>query len=146
MDTSSRIDGLVAGLANLSGNGISRATSPGAGWRDTDGSHPEDRCEDRPRTFPYSKYLPYKVESEEQREKDLAVILEHLYIAVEAGDIARGAVYWTRELRSWLGLKFDLPKEIRIKLVKFYYALALAPGVEQSPGDRFAGMFMLLTK
>lgn len=146
MDANSRIEGLVAGLASLAGNGISRATSPGAGWRDTDGSNSEERREDRPRTFPYSKHLPYHVETEDKRQRDLAVILEYLYISVEAGDIARGAVHWTRELRSWLGLKLDLQKETRVKLVKFYYALALAPGVDQSSGDKFAGMFMVLTK
>lgn len=126
----------------------SRATSPGGDADYQNGgvvlqSH-EQR--NRPRTYPYFRTLPYEVETEQRRQDDLAEILKYLYIAVEAGDFTPGAVHWTRELRSWLSLKFDPTKEQRIKLVKLYYELALAPGVDPSVAERFASMFMLLTK
>ena len=98
------------------------------------------------RTYPYFRYLPYKVEDEAERQKNLEEILKHLYVAVESGDLAPGAIHWTRELRNWLGLKFRPSKEQRIKLVKLYYELSLAPGVDTSTADRFASMFMVLTK
>ena len=128
---------------------ISRATSPGGEPRDvnemvTNASHSASRH--RPRTYPYQRYLPYDVEDDERRLKDLDEILKYLYIAVEAGDFSPGAIHWTRELRSWLGLKFDPTREQRIKLVKLYYELALAPGIDPSVSERFASMFMLLTK
>ena len=73
-----------------------------------------------------------------RRQRDLQEILKYLYIAVEAGDFTPGAIHWTRELRSWLSLKFDPTKEQRVKLVKFYYELALAPGIEPSVAERFS--------
>jgi proteasome activator subunit 4 len=131
------------------GSEISRATSPGgaAGLDQTqltDAGHEVKR--NRPRTFPYFSTLPYPVEDDVQRQKNLAEILKHLYIAIQAGDFTPGALHWTRELRSWLGLKFDPTKEQRVRLVKLYYELALAPGIDPSVAERFASMFMLLTK
>jgi proteasome activator subunit 4 len=131
------------------GNEISRATSPGGEPPEMNGITSDDsykRSRNRPRTYPYFKHLPYAVEDEIRRQHDLQEILKYLYIAVEAGDFTPGAIHWTRELRSWLSLKFDPTKEQRVKLVKFYYELALAPGIEPSVAERFSSMFMLLTK
>lgn len=100
----------------------------------------------RPRTFKYYTTLPYKVEDDARRQNDLSEILKHLYVAVQAGDFTPGGVHWTRELRSWLSLKFDPTKEQRVKLVKLYYELSLAPGIDPSVTERFSSMLMLLTK
>lgn len=132
------------------GNDISRATSPGTGWRETNGISNENDSSKasryRPRTFPYFKYLPYEIESHAERQSNLETCIKHLHVAVSAGDFAPGAVHWTRELRGWLSLKFDLPRETRVKLVKLYYELALAPGIDYLVAERFASMFMVLTK
>lgn len=100
----------------------------------------------RPRTFPYFSTLPYPVEDEARRQENLAEILKHLYIAIQAGDFTPGAVHWTRELRSWLSLKFDPTKEQRVRLVRLYYELSLAPGIDPAVSERFSSMFMLLIK
>lgn len=142
-------DGTALAFHDRSGADMSRATSPGGSPQETNGLLPDTgykKYRNRPRTFPYFSYLPYEVEDEARRQQDLAEILKHLYIAVEASDFSPGAIHWTRELRSWLSLKFDPTKEQRIKLVKLYYELALAPGLEPSLSERFASMFMLLTK
>ena len=139
----------TSGFEDKNRQDMSRATSPGGEPTDIDSTNNDQsykKSRNRPRTYPYFKYLPYEVEDNDRRQKDLQEILEHLYIAVEAGDFTPGAVHWTRELRSWLSLKFDPTKEQRAKLVRLYYELSLAPGVEPSVGDRFASMFMLLTK
>lgn len=131
------------------GSEISRATSPGGagGLDQTQFTDTVDLLKrNRPRTFPYFTTLPYQVEDDSLRQKNLAEILKHLYIAIQAGDFTPGALHWTRELRSWLGLKFDPTKEQRVQLVKLYYELALAPGIDPSVAERFASMFMLLTK
>ncbi|KAF2830601.1 hypothetical protein CC86DRAFT_367327 [Ophiobolus disseminans] len=137
-----RISQLMSALDSGSGPDISRATSPGAGWRPGNGT--DERS--RPRTFPYFRYLPYETEEHGEREESLNTCLKHLYIAVSAGDFAPGAVHWTREIRGWLSLKFDLPRATRVKLVYLYYELALAPGLDYLVAERFASMFMVLTK
>lgn len=108
--------------------------------------HGEPKARVRPRTYPYFKYLPYTTEDEPARERNLRDILDLLYVAVEAGDFSPGAVHWTRELRAWLSLKFDPTREERINLVKLYYELSLAPGIDPNVAERFASMFMFLTK
>ena len=100
----------------------------------------------RPRTFPYARYLPYKTETELQREEYLQDILKYLYISIESGDFAVGALHWTRALRSWMDLKFDLTKDQRARLVKLYYELSLAPGIDSQAAEKFASTFVVLLK
>lgn len=76
----------------------------------------------------------------------LTEIIKRLYVAVSGGDFVPGATHWTRELRAWIQLKFDLPRDDRVKLVKLYYELALAPGMDSSASERFSSMFMTLTR
>ena len=143
----SKLAELMSSLDGKDGADDSRATSPGHGaaGRGTVEDNKEV-ARSRPRTYPYSRYLPYEVESEVKRNEDLNAILKYLYISVEAGDFSVGAVHWTRELRNWLGLKFDPTKEQRVKLVRLYYELALSPGIDVSAAERFSSMFMVLTK
>lgn len=124
---------------------ISRATSPGGEPVVMNGDG-EPKARVRPRTYPYFKYLPYQLEDETERDRTLREILNQLYISVEAGDFSPGAVHWTRELRGWLSLKFDPTRKERINLVKLYFELSLAPGIDPGVSERFASMFMLLTK
>ena len=139
-----RIAELLSSLDGKDGPDVSRVSSPGGGeMRDGDN---KQTARNRPRTYPYFKYLPYKVEDEAERQSNFQEILKHLYVAVEAGDFSPGAVHWTRELRNWLGLKFDPTREQRLRMVKLYYELALAPGVDVTAAERFSSMFMVLTK
>jgi proteasome activator subunit 4 len=132
-------------LRNGGADSVSRATSPGLGFS-TNGVDLEKEKRYRPRTFPYFKLLPYNVEEEAERNNALEEILKQLYIATKAEDIAPGAVHWTRELRGWLNLKFEITRTLRVKLVKLYYMLCLAPGIDSSAADRFESMFRTLTK
>jgi proteasome activator subunit 4 len=125
------------------GKEMSRATSPGGNSSEPDNRNQTRR---RPRTYPYTETLPYDVEEEATRYENLETIIKHIYLYVEAGDFAVGVIHWTRELKSWLSLKFDLTIELRIKLVKLYYELALAPGLDNDVSERFANTFMVLTK
>ena len=139
-----RIAELLSSLDGKDGPDVSRVSSPG-GERLRNGNN-KQAARNRPRTYPYFRYLPYKVEDEAERQANFEEILKHLYIAVEAGDFSPGAVHWTRELRNWLGLKFDPTREQRLKMVKLYYELALAPGIDVTAAERFSSMFMVLTK
>jgi proteasome activator subunit 4 len=127
------------------GDAVSRAPSPGLGFA-SNGNDVEKEKRYRPRTFPYFKLLPYKVEEEGERNAALEEILKQLYIAIEAEDITPGAVHWTRELKGWLNLKFEITRALRVKLVELYYMLALAPGIDFSAAERFESMFRYLIK
>ena len=139
-----RIVELISSLDGKDGPDSSRVSLPGGGER-RDGDH-KPMARNRTRTYPYFRYLPYEVEDQAERHRNLEEILKHLYVAVEAGDFSPGAVHWTRELRNWLSLKFDPTKEQRLKMVKLYYELALAPGIDVTAAERFSSMFMVLTK
>ncbi|KAK5739207.1 Proteasome activator BLM10 [Elasticomyces elasticus] len=148
------LNGNNGGGGNNGGNGQddSRATSPGGGPYHPPSHQNEEEVDisrlgrTRPRIFPYAKYLPYETETTPQREADLDEMIKHLYIAISAGDFTPGALHWTKEIRGWLSLKFDLTLRHRITLTRLYYDLALAPGLEYNCSERFASMFMVLTK
>jgi proteasome activator subunit 4 len=149
MAANERIAELIGAFNDRSGPDMSRVSTPGGGWDDTQkqlGNGASKLARTRPRTFPYFRYLPYETEDQAERERNLEDCIKNLYVAVSAGDFSPGAVHWTREIRGWLSLKFDLPRDTRVKLVKLYYELALAPGLDYSVAERFASMFMVLTK
>ncbi|KAL8633325.1 hypothetical protein Q9189_000860 [Teloschistes chrysophthalmus] len=141
-----RLAEVIASLERRDGTDNSRATSPGPGGSRDDNASNLSRSRNRPRTYPYFRYLPYAVEDEAQRQNNFQEIVSHLYVAVKAGDFCPGALHWTREIRNWLGLKFDPTKEQRVQLAKLYYELALAPGLDVSAAERFSSTFMVLTK
>jgi len=126
-------------------DGISRATSPGLSFT-INGVESELEKRYRPRTYPYFKLLPYNVEEEAERNAALEEILKQLYIAIKAEDITPGAVHWTRELKGWLNLKFEITRTLRVKLIKLYYMLSFAPGMDATAADRFESMFRTLLK
>lgn len=132
-------------LSNNQNDGISRATSPGLSFT-VNGIDSEQEKRYRPRTYPYFKHLPYNVEEETERNAALEEILKQLYIAIKAEDISPGAIHWTRELKGWLSLKFEITRALRVKLVKLYYMLSFAPGMDATASDRFESMFRTLLK
>ncbi|PHH84831.1 hypothetical protein CDD83_1302 [Cordyceps sp. RAO-2017] len=122
---------------------VSRATSPGTPYAKTD---EDDKKRYRPRTFAYFQQLPFEVEKEAQRDAALHGILKQLYTAVRAEDFSPGALHWTRELQAWLNLKFEMTRELRARLAKLFYSLALAPGLDHTAADRFLRMVLTLTR
>jgi proteasome activator subunit 4 len=133
---------------------ITRSSTPAANWRGTNSpsnavanrQNADNNARSRPRTYPYFEYLPYETEDEKEALRNLNICLKNLYISVKSGAFAPGVVHWTRELRGWLSLKFDMPRDVRISLVHLYYGLSLAPGLDNTLCERFASMFMFLTK
>jgi proteasome activator subunit 4 len=122
---------------------ISRATSPGVPFSKSD---EDDKKRYRPRTFAYFQQLPFPVEADAERDEALRGILKQLYIAIRAEDFSPGALHWTRELQGWLNLKFEMTRELRARLAKLYYSLALAPGLDATASDRFLRMVLTLTR
>ncbi|KAL7621833.1 Proteasome activator BLM10 [Parahypoxylon ruwenzoriense] len=128
----------------VAGDTISRATSPGL--PPSASSDADDSKRYRPRTFAYSQLLPYPVEDDAERDAALQGILKQLYIAVKAEDFSPGALHWTRQLQGWLSLKFDMPRELRARLVRLYFHLSLAPGLDAAAADRFPKMVVTLIR
>lgn len=122
---------------------VSRASSPAL---PASKNHEDDQRRYRPRTFAYFQQLPFAVEKQAERDAALQEILKQLYIAIRAEDMSPGAMHWTRELEIWINLKFEMPRELRAKLTKLYYSLALSPGVDPTVADRFLRMVVTLTR
>ena len=122
---------------------ISRSSTPGVPYPKPDD---DDKKRYRPRTFAYFQQLPFEVEAEERRDAALQGILQQLYVAIRAEDFSPGALHWTRELQAWLTLKFEMTRELRAKLARLYYSLALAPGLDSNTADRFLRMVLTLTR
>lgn len=107
----------------------------------------------KPRTFPYHEVLPYETESREEVLAHLDHIITNLYAAIKGDDligvigrsVGSATVHWTRELTSWIELKFDMPMETRITLTRLYFTLALS-GVDHPAGEKFVNMFCVLAK
>lgn len=123
---------------------ISRATSPGLPCAEQ--QNEDDKKRYRPRTFSYFRLLPFEVEDEAHRDTALKGILRNLYISIMAEDFSPGALHWTRELQGWLNLKFEMTRELRAKLARLYYDLALARGLDGNTADRFSRMVTVLTR
>ncbi|KAK3941439.1 proteasome activator BLM10 [Diplogelasinospora grovesii] len=123
---------------------ISRATSPGLPF--SEGPDDDNKKRYRPRTFSYFRLLPFDVEKDSHRDAALNGILKNLYISIMAEDFSPGALHWTRELQGWLNLKFEMTRELRARLARLYYHLAVAPGLDTNTADRFSKMVITLTK
>jgi proteasome activator subunit 4 len=123
---------------------ISRATSPGLPF--SEGPDDDNKKRYRPRTFSYFRLLPFDVEKDSHRDAALNGILKNLYISIMAEDFSPGALHWTRELQGWLNLKFEMTRELRARLARLYYQLAVAPGLDTNTADRFSKMVITLTK
>ncbi|KAI0887756.1 uncharacterized protein GGS22DRAFT_88722 [Annulohypoxylon maeteangense] len=134
----------VSHFLYVAGDAISRTTSPGP--PPSTSLDVDDNKRYRPRTFAYFQLLPYPVEDEAERDAALQGILKQLYIAIKAEDFSPGALHWTRQLQGWLSLKFDMSRELRAKLVKLYFHLSLAKGLDDTSADRFAKMVVTLIR
>ncbi|CCJ28220.1 unnamed protein product [Pneumocystis jirovecii] len=97
------------------------------------------------RTFLYQELLPYKVQSEEKQLENLNEIIKNIYISLAANDFFKASIF-SKELNNWLNLKFDLPSQIRTKLVNVYYELCTTQGIAPGPQKNFESLFLSLTK
>ncbi|CCG83319.1 Putative uncharacterized protein [Taphrina deformans PYCC 5710] len=97
------------------------------------------------RTYPYFECLPYPIEDGNHRLHNLRKITEELHNAFAAEDWNR-ALYWNTELRDWSALKFKLPKHTRIQLLKVYFEVITAFGVDPRAHGRFMSTFLHLSK
>lgn len=101
----------------------------------------------RERTFPYRRLLPYATETDDEALQHLKHIMKNLYIALQGRDLdgvfgtscGQMFIHWTRELASWLRLKFEMPIEVRKDLTQLYFDMCLR-ATESHSIERFSNI------
>ncbi|KAG5518001.1 hypothetical protein PMAC_000456 [Pneumocystis sp. 'macacae'] len=112
---------------------------------DSSNNNPILKSKNHKRTFLYQELLPYKVENKKKQLENLNEIIRNIYTSLAANDFSRASIF-SKELSSWLNLKFDLPSQIRAKLVSVYYELCTSQGIALDCQKRFESLFLSLTK
>jgi len=77
----------------------------------------------------YTKSLPYSVEDNSKMQEMLDFLLLRICQAVEAKDYDPGFLQYDSMITYWCMLKYPIPKEKRIHLIRLYYHLATLPGM-----------------
>ncbi|KAJ3196227.1 hypothetical protein HK101_009690 [Irineochytrium annulatum] len=88
--------------------------------------------------------LPYDTTT--HRDELLARIKDGLDLAVAANDFSVGALLWTKQIHAFQYLKYDIPLESRLHLIKILFELAVMPNMEAYPADVFAALCMKLLR
>ncbi|TDL28808.1 ARM repeat-containing protein [Rickenella mellea] len=89
--------------------------------------HSVDPAIDRLRT--YAKSLPYSVEPNSKMQRLLDFYLMRIVQCIKAKDYDPGFMQWDSMLTYWTMLKYPVPKEKRIALVKLYFEICVTPGM-----------------
>ncbi|PVF98837.1 hypothetical protein CPB86DRAFT_757643 [Serendipita vermifera] len=90
--------------------------------------------------------LPFKIESEEEMQSRLDLILARLVQAVESQDYEYGLLQWDSILASWLELKYPLPRPKRIALIKLFYQICVVPGMPTDTVSACMDTLAMLTR
>ncbi|TBU39582.1 hypothetical protein BD309DRAFT_1022044 [Dichomitus squalens] len=77
----------------------------------------------------YAKSIPYSIEPNSKMQAMLDFILLRLAQCVEAKDYDPGLLQWDSMLTYWCMLKYPIPKEKRVALIKIYYHVCTTPGM-----------------
>ncbi|KAF9785996.1 hypothetical protein BJ322DRAFT_1005050 [Thelephora terrestris] len=77
----------------------------------------------------YAKSLPYSIESNSEMQAMFEFICLRLCQCIEAKDFDPGFAQWDSMITYWLMLKYPIPKEKRIHLIRIYLHLATLPGM-----------------
>ncbi|KAI0651592.1 hypothetical protein C8Q79DRAFT_934115 [Trametes meyenii] len=77
----------------------------------------------------YANSIPYSVEPNSQMQHMLDSILLRIAQSVEAKDYDPGLLQWDSMLNYWSMLKYPIPKEKRIAVIKIYFNVCTTPGM-----------------
>ncbi|KAM0792923.1 hypothetical protein ACM66B_002682 [Microbotryomycetes sp. NB124-2] len=78
----------------------------------------------------YQRNLPYQVESLDEMDQRLEEIVRRLIDCVRAKDYDVGFLQWNHRLECWISLKYPMRREVRARLVRLYFELAVLPGMD----------------
>ncbi|KAI0034951.1 hypothetical protein K488DRAFT_76958 [Vararia minispora EC-137] len=77
----------------------------------------------------FAQHLPYPIETNSRMQKMLQFICTRIVQAIEAKDYDPGFFQWNSMLTYWAYLRYPIPKETRILLVKLYFGVCTIPGM-----------------
>ncbi|KAI0724287.1 hypothetical protein C8T65DRAFT_714470 [Cerioporus squamosus] len=77
----------------------------------------------------HAQSIPYSIEPNSKMQEMLEFILLRLTQCVEAKDYDPGLLQWDSMLTYWCMLKYPIPKEKRIAIIKTYYHVCTTPGM-----------------
>ncbi|KAI0639143.1 hypothetical protein C8Q77DRAFT_1152142 [Trametes polyzona] len=77
----------------------------------------------------YAKSIPYSIEPNSRMQRMLDLILLRIAQSVEAKDYDPGLLQWDSMLTYWCMLKYPIPKEKRIAIIKTYLHVCTTPGM-----------------
>ncbi|KAI0359128.1 hypothetical protein OH77DRAFT_1473765 [Trametes cingulata] len=77
----------------------------------------------------YAQSIPYSIEPNSKMQQMLDFILLRIVQSVEAKDYDPGLLQWDSMLTYWCMLKYPIPKEKRIALIKIYFGVCTTPGM-----------------
>ncbi|GAA6008845.1 hypothetical protein JCM10207_001745 [Rhodosporidiobolus poonsookiae] len=90
------------------------------------------RPKEKPRSeqLDYPNSLPYEAESLEEMDEKLELIVRRLIDCVRAKDYDVGFVQWNHRLECWISLKYPMRRDLRARLARLYFDLAVLPGLD----------------
>ncbi|KAA1108304.1 hypothetical protein PGT21_007552 [Puccinia graminis f. sp. tritici] len=90
--------------------------------------------------------MPYPIESLEQMDTHLELIIQHLLEAAQAKDFELAFNYWQQVLEKWLDFRYPIKRRLRARLAALYYNLTVSPGMEPDCVARMAKLLIILIK
>ncbi|ETS62890.1 hypothetical protein PaG_02652 [Moesziomyces aphidis] len=102
------------------------------------------RTENRHLQLDYPQSLPYVCETLDEFDARLDHIIRRLVDCVRAKDYDIGLVQWNHRLQCLLSLKYPLLRKTRARLARFYYHLAVLPGLNTRCIELAANMCITL--
>ncbi|RPD81724.1 hypothetical protein L226DRAFT_527984 [Lentinus tigrinus ALCF2SS1-7] len=77
----------------------------------------------------YAQSIPYSIEPNSKMQEMLDFILLRLTQCAEAKDYDPGLLQWDSMLTYWCMLKYPIPKEKRVAIIKIYFHVCTTPGM-----------------
>ncbi|PLW40659.1 hypothetical protein PCANC_01611 [Puccinia coronata f. sp. avenae] len=90
--------------------------------------------------------MPYPIESLEEMDAHLELIIRHLLEAAQAKDFECAFNYWQQVLEKWLDFRYPIKRRLRARLASLYYNLIVSPGMDPDCVQRMAKLLIPLIK
>ncbi|OAV88857.1 hypothetical protein PTTG_08821 [Puccinia triticina 1-1 BBBD Race 1] len=94
----------------------------------------------------YPNLMPYPIESLEEMDTHLELIIQHLLEAAEAKDFEYAFSYWQQVLEKWLDFRYPIKRRLRARLAALLYNLTVSRGMDPDCVARMAKLLIVLIK
>ncbi|POV98029.1 hypothetical protein PSTT_14696, partial [Puccinia striiformis] len=94
----------------------------------------------------YPNLMPYPIESLDQMDTHLELIIQHLLEAAQAKDFELAFTYWQQVLERWLDFRYPIKRRLRARLASLFFNLTVSPGMDPDCVARMAKLLIILIK